>query len=133
VGTNPRVNVRRFDLVRHSVGKRFQNEFHSPFEIPDVPAVVIYVPIDSFLGKNRKPDALVLHVRGHLNPAKYICLPDLVKLDRVALPADLLSMFDAVDLELNPSDIGAWHLLEDTSLFANDPSRHGNLPPGCDP
>jgi hypothetical protein len=41
--------------------------------------------------------------------------------------AYFLSMCDTNDLESNPPDIGARHLLEDTSFFANDPSRHGNL------
>jgi hypothetical protein len=119
--------------TRDPVRERLQDEFHPRFEIPNVPAVVIDVPVDSFLSKNRKSNALVLHVRRHFNAAKYIGLPDLVKLDRVAPPADFLSMFDAIDLESNPPDIGPWHLLEDTSFLLNDPSRHGNLPPGCDP
>jgi hypothetical protein len=72
------------------------------FEVPNILALLIDVPLDGFLGEYRKPDALVLHVRGHLHAAKDFTLADLVPLNRVAAPADFLAVSIASALNRIP-------------------------------
>ena len=48
MGTDPRINIRRFNLVSDPVRERLQDEFHSSLEIPNIPAVVVDV-IDSMV------------------------------------------------------------------------------------
>ena len=78
VGANPGVDLRRFNLVRDPVAKRFQNELHSALEVADIPAFVIDVPVDGFLGDRGKLDALVLRVSRLLHAANNITFPQAI-------------------------------------------------------
>ena len=55
----------------------------------------------------------MLHVRRHLDATNYVPLPQVIKLDGIAAPTNLLAMLHAVNLETNPPDVGARHLFKD--------------------
>jgi len=78
---------------------------YSPFEIPNIPAVVVDIPIDGFLGKYGELDALVLHVRRHLYAAKNVRLANLVELDCVAAAPHFFPMLDSSDFETYPPNV----------------------------
>ncbi|MGD0442573.1 MAG: hypothetical protein ABSA39_01430 [Edaphobacter sp.] len=63
VGTEPRVNIRRFDIVRDAISKIFQNDVHSDPEALHVLSSMLDVSVNRFLGDDLKPKAPVFHIR----------------------------------------------------------------------
>jgi hypothetical protein len=90
---------------------------------------VLDVPADGFLGDNVEADAFVLHVGRQLHPAKCITFPDLIEFDGVAATAHFLAPFPAIDVVANPPDVGARILLENSTFFLFNFSRHRFEPP----
>lgn len=114
VRTDPGINVRRFNLISGPVRICLQDEFHPPFKIPNIPAVVVDIPVDCFLGKHGELHALVLHVRRHLNAAKNVRLANLVELDCVAPSPHLFSM-------LYSSTLKRIHQMSEPGTFSKTP------------
>jgi hypothetical protein len=105
VRTNPGINLGRFNLFSGPVGEGLQNEFHPAFEISNISAVVVDVPVDGVLGKHGELDALVFHVRWHLYATKNVRLANLVELDCVAAAPHLFPMLDTGVFETYPPDV----------------------------
>ena len=62
MSTEPSVDLRRLDLIRHPLSEGFKNVFHSALEISNILAIVTDVPVNRLVCDNFKADPFVLHV-----------------------------------------------------------------------
>jgi hypothetical protein len=62
VNAEPSVDLRRLDLIRHSLTEGFKNVLHPALKISNILAIVIDVPVNRFLCDDLKPNPFVLHV-----------------------------------------------------------------------
>lgn len=114
----PRVDLRRLDLIGNAITEIFEDNVHPNAEVLDVFAAVFDVPIEGVETYHVKFHAFVLHVRGHLRAPQSVRAPDSVQVDRILETPNLLAVFRPVYLVSNSPNVGTGYPLENTTLFA---------------
>jgi hypothetical protein len=61
-------------IIRNTFTEGFDNQRHSAFEIAQISALMIGVPLDRLLGDNLEFDPFVFHVRRHFHATQNVGL-----------------------------------------------------------